>query len=88
MQERLPYRFKPKRTAMPIIKLDALPESALLRRYANGGYTDCYTIEVAAEVTHAASVEAFYTTAVSKPERRRLAMFANRPSSDTLATAL
>ena len=66
-----------------------LPEDALLRKYANGGaYTDCYITEIPGPVTHAAYVEAFYTTAVFKLERLILAWFVSRPSSDAQARRL
>jgi hypothetical protein len=74
---------------MPPIRQHPLPENALLRKYANeGAYTDCYSTEISAHVTHAAYVEAFYTTAVFKLERLILAWFVSRPSSDAQARRL
>jgi hypothetical protein len=71
------------------IRQHPLPEDALLRKYANeGAYTDCYITEIPANVTHAAYVEAFYTTAVFKLERLILAWFVSRPSSDAQASRL
>ena len=67
----------------------ALPEHALLGRYAHSGaYTDCYVAEVARSVSHAEYVEAFYTTAVFKIERLLLAWFVSKPSTDVQATQL
>jgi hypothetical protein len=67
----------------------ALPEHALLGRYAHGGaYTDCYATEVPASVSHAEYVEAFYTTALFKLERLLLAWFVSKPSSDAQARQL
>jgi hypothetical protein len=74
---------------MSPIQLYALPEHALLGRYAHGGaYTDCFTAEVPTSVSHAEYVEAFYTTAVFKLERLLLAWFVSRPSSDAQAKQL
>jgi len=67
----------------------ALPEAALLRKYLDGGsYADCYVTEVAAPVSHADYVEAFYTTAVFKLERWLLKWLVSRPSTDTEARQL
>ena len=66
----------------------ALPEHALLGRYAHGAYTDCYAAEVPTSVSHAEYVEAFYTTAVFKLERLLLAWFVSKPSSDAQARQL
>lgn len=66
-----------------------LPNEALLRRYREqGAYTDCFAIDVPAQVTHAAFVEAFYTTAVFKLERLLLALLVSRPSRDAEAREL
>jgi hypothetical protein len=74
---------------MPPIQPHPLPEHALLRKYADGSsYTDCYITEIPAPVSHAAYVEAFYTTAVFKLERLLLAWFVSRPSSDAQARRL
>jgi hypothetical protein len=74
---------------MSSIEPRELPEHALLGRYARGGaYTDCYTTEVPACVSHAEYVEAFYTTAVFKLERRLLAWLVSKPSSDAQARQL
>lgn len=67
----------------------ALPDVALLCRYREAGaYTDCYAIDVAGPVSQADYVEAFYTTWVFKLERRLLAWFVSKPSTDPQARAL
>lgn len=74
---------------MSLIQPCALPEEALLTKYARGGaYTDCYAAEVARAVSHAEFVEAFYTGPLFKMERRLLAWFASRPSTDAQAKEL
>jgi hypothetical protein len=71
------------------IRVCALPEHALLAKYAqNGAYTDCYATEVARPVSQAEYVEAFYTGAVFKLERLLLAWFVSRPSTDAQAKEL
>ena len=71
------------------IQVCALPQQALLAKYAKGdNYTDCYAAEVARPVSHAEYVEAFYTTALFKVERRLLGWFASRPSTDAQAKEL
>jgi hypothetical protein len=68
---------------MSAIRRCELPEAALLRAYLIGGsYADCYVTDVAAPVSHADFVEAFYTTAVFRIERWLLARLAARPSTD------
>jgi hypothetical protein len=74
---------------MPPIRRQPLPAHALLGKYANGiAYTDCYVTDIPLRVSHAAYVEAFYTTALFKLERLLLAWFVSRPSSDTQARRL
>lgn len=74
---------------MPSVRIGALPEQALLRRYSgSGGYADCYVTEVARAVSHAEYVEAFYTTAVFKLERLLLAWLVSKPSTDPQAQRL
>jgi hypothetical protein len=74
---------------MPAIQPCELPQGALLRKYLLGGaYADCYMTELAGPVSHAAFVAAFYTTAVFKVERRLLAWFVSRPSTDAQALQL
>ena len=66
-----------------------LPQDALLQRYREqGAYTDCFAIDVPAQVAHAAYVEAFYTSCVFKLERLLLALFVARPSRDAEAREL
>jgi hypothetical protein len=66
-----------------------LPQDALLRRYSiDGSYADCYVTTTAAPVSHAAFVEAFYTTPLFKLERTLLSWFADRPSTDDQARQL
>ncbi|MEO5672414.1 MAG: hypothetical protein ABIR26_17135 [Ramlibacter sp.] len=65
-----------------------LPASALLRKYQNAGsYADCYVAQVPGSHTHAAFVEAFYTTALFRLERAILRL-AGRASTDAQATQL
>ncbi|MEQ1819867.1 MAG: hypothetical protein ABL871_14790, partial [Terricaulis sp.] len=60
-----------------------LPDGALLQRYvAKGAYTDCFATDVAASVSLAAFVEAFYTSAAFKCERFVLTSVVAKPSSD------
>ena len=74
---------------MSSIQVCALPQQALLAKYAQGGnYTDCYVTEVARAVSHADYVEAFYTTPLFKLERLLLAWFASKPSTDAQAKEL
>ncbi|MEI7447884.1 MAG: hypothetical protein WCK28_23555, partial [Burkholderiales bacterium] len=66
-----------------------LPAHALLARYrADAAFTDCLAIDVPRRVTHAAFVEAFLTTPLFGLERRLLALFARRPSTDAQARLL
>ncbi|MEZ5960513.1 MAG: hypothetical protein R3C30_08790 [Hyphomonadaceae bacterium] len=52
-----------------------LPDGALLQSYAaKGAYTDFFAAEVAARVSLASYVEAFYTSAAFRPERLVLAL--------------
>jgi hypothetical protein len=68
---------------MPPIQACELPANALLRRYLDeGAYADCYRVAVTQSVSQAEFIEAFYTTAVFKLERRLLAWFVARPSTD------
>jgi hypothetical protein len=71
------------------IKVCALPEQALLAKYARDGvYTDCYATEIGRPVSQAEYVEAFYTGAVFRLERLMLAWFVSRPSTDAQARQL
>ena len=67
----------------------ALPEAALLRTYsAAGAYADCFVVEIAARVSFADYVEAFYTSIPFKLERLVLALLVAKPSSDADAQRL
>lgn len=71
-----------------IVKCE-LPDGALLRTYvANGAYTDCFAVVVAARVSLETFVEAFYTSAAFKPEQVVLALVVNKPSTDDDARRL
>ena len=74
---------------MTSIQTCELAAHALLRKYQRAGaYADCYATDVGGSVTHAEYVEAFYTTWVFKLERRLLATFAGRASTDLQAREL
>jgi hypothetical protein len=74
---------------MASVEKHALPERALLAKYAGvGGYADCYATDIDRPVSHAEYVEAFYTGAVFKLERLLLAWFISRPSTDAQAKEL
>lgn len=65
------------------IKSRELPDTALLRRYLErGAYTDCYAADIAAPVTHARYVRAFYTTFPFRLERFILKWVVSKPSTD------
>ena len=67
----------------------ALPDAALLRAYsAAGAYADCFVVEIAARVSFADYVEAFYTSIPFKLERLMLALLVAKPSSDADAQRL
>jgi hypothetical protein len=55
---------------------------------AKGAYTDCFVTDVAASVSFAAYVEAFYTSAAFKCERFVLTWVVAKPSSDDDARRL
>ena len=74
---------------MPSIRACPLPEDALLSKYAQAGaYTDCLTTEICRPVSHAAYIEAFYTSRIFKLERLLLAWLMHKPSTDAQARAL
>lgn len=55
---------------MTVVRVSQVPAGSLLGRYvASGAYADCYVTELAAAVTHAQFVEAFYTSPLFKLER-------------------
>jgi hypothetical protein len=65
------------------------PQNALLRQCRErGAYTDCYAVEIPQVVSHAAYVEAFYTTWVFRLERLILRLLVSRPSTDAGARQL
>lgn len=67
----------------------ALPTHSLLTRYVTqGGYTDCFIVDVPGEVSHAQYVEAFYTTWLFKLERVVLKFLVAKPSTDVEAREL
>jgi hypothetical protein len=66
-----------------------LPANALHAAYAAGGaYTDCYSVLIERQVTHAQFVEAFYTTWLFRLERWILSWAVNKPSTDAEARSL
>jgi hypothetical protein len=68
---------------MPSIQPSELPVDALLHQYRqDGAYADWYAVDVDRPVSQAAYVEAFYTSAVFKVERRLLTWFVSKPASD------
>jgi len=65
------------------VSIAALPENALLRKYADrGDYTDCFVADANAVVALETYVAAFYTTAVFRTERFLLKWLASLPSTD------
>lgn len=67
----------------------SLPEGALLQPYRDrGAFTDCHALDLPRSVSHAAFVEAFFTTPIFGIERRLLAVFAGRPSTPEGARVL
>jgi hypothetical protein len=68
-----------------MITAGPLPPDALLSRYRDRGHTDCYTTDVAATVSLAEYVEAFYTGRVFRIERWLLRWLVSRPSTDAQA---
>lgn len=71
------------------IQASPLPDNALLTVYArDGGYTDCYTVDVPGAISQEQYVTAFYTAAVFKLERMILRFAVSKPSTDTQARQL
>jgi len=64
------------------IQACALPPHALLQRYANDGYADCYAVEVDGLVSQSQYVTAFYSTRLFGLERWLLAALLKRASTD------
>jgi hypothetical protein len=74
---------------MTRVRRIALPAYSLLAAAARDGeYADCYLVEVPQAVSHAAFVEAFYTTWLFRLERLILAWLVAKPSTDAEAGAL
>jgi hypothetical protein len=72
-----------------MIEKGALPANALLQKYAlSGAYTDCYSTTIAADVSLADFVSAFYTTWLFKLERFILNVAVSKPSTDEEAISL
>lgn len=66
-----------------------LPPDALPRKDRElGAYSDCYTTDIARQVSHAAYVEAFYTSWAFKLERFVLTWTVRKPSTDAEARRL
>ena len=66
---------------MTSIQACEIPPNALLRPYAERGFADAYTTVLPGLVSHAAFVEAFYSTPLFGLERWLLKWFAGRPST-------
>lgn len=74
---------------MTRVSASQVPAGSLLGRYvASGAYADCYVTELAAAITHAQFVEAFYTSPLFRLERLLLGLFMGRPSTDAQARQL
>jgi hypothetical protein len=66
-----------------------LPAGALLQHCREAGaYADCYVCDVEGPVSHAAFVEAFYTTRLFRLERFILRWLVRRPATDADARRL
>ncbi len=73
--------------SLPPIRTADLPAAALLRKHERG-YTDCYWVDVPALISQADYVQAFCTAGVFRIERKLLAWFVARPSTDAQALEL
>lgn len=74
---------------MPTVVPCALPAGALLDTYRRAGaYTDCFRVALAANVTLAQYIEAFYNTWVFKLERLIIRWAVSLPSTDAEAREL
>ena len=66
-----------------------LPAQSLLCGYrARGDYTDCFTLDVAGEISQTHFVLAFYTGRLFKVERFILKWLVAKPSTDAEAARL
>jgi len=71
------------------VRPSALPAEALLNASRNAGaFADCYVCDVEGAFSHAAFVEAFYTTRLFKLERFILRWLVRRPATDADALRL
>lgn len=59
-----------------------LPPHALLERYTDASYADCYTVEIDGLVAQTQYVNAFYSTPLFGIERWLIAALLRRPSTD------
>jgi hypothetical protein len=73
---------------MPGVSSCPLPSGALLNRYEDGHYTDCFFSDVPGAVSHQQFVEMFYTTWLFRAERFILKWLVSRPSTDAQARQL
>lgn len=73
---------------MTAIQTGEMPQDALLNKYKQGAYTDCYFMDLPRAVSQAEYVEAFYTTSIFKIERAILSLVVAKPSSDLQAKQL
>lgn len=65
------------------------PDGALTDRYMKAGaFTDCYFVDIPAEISLVQYIEAFYTTPLFRLERNILTLMARRPATDEDAVAL
>ena len=69
--------------------MTALPEHSLLFAYhAKGDYADCFTVDLASDVSQPQFVTAFYTSRLFKIERFILKWLVAKPSTDREAEQL
>jgi hypothetical protein len=71
-----------------IVRRDLPPDALPRMDRESGAYSDCYTTDVALPVSHAAYVEAFYTSWAFKLERLVLKWIVAKPSTDEEARRL
>jgi hypothetical protein len=74
---------------LPLAYPHPVPDDALHAKYAReGGYADCFVLDMNRGVTLAEFVAAFYTTWLFRLERFILAWLVRKPSTDFEALAL
>jgi len=75
---------------MPEVQQIRVPQGSFLDRFAQQGgvYTDCFAVEIDADIAFADYIEAFYTTPLFKAERMILGLLAKAPSKDDQAHLL